>query len=174
MLWNFSLTELSSGNNSPPGSVSTQAKCLACVMHQADASVQLQVRRNPPSGSRLKMALDCPRWLTDTALKNMKTSKILFYNVRPSCFKVPANTGLQKLDTLVVFYFLSNLQFEFLETKTVMANHHWLFNELSAGIPICCWKVQNKPKIETKKGRKSSLSLIQYALVIAHPKTQSS
>lgn len=94
--------------------------------------------------------------------------------MRPSCFKMPANTGPQKLDILATFYFLSNLQLEFLETKTVMANHHRLFSELSAGIPICCWKVQNKPKIETKKGIKSSLSLIQYALVIAHPKTQSS
>lgn len=94
--------------------------------------------------------------------------------MRPSCFKMPANTGPQKLDILATFYFLSNLQLEFLETKTVMANHHRLFSELSAGIPICCWKVQNKPKIETKKGIKSSISLVQYALVIAHPKTQSS
>lgn len=36
----------------------------------------------------------------------MKTSKIPFYHVRPSCFKVPANTGPQDLDTLVAFYFL--------------------------------------------------------------------
>lgn len=103
----------------------------------------------------------------------MKMSKIPFYSVRPSCFKVPANTGPHKLDTLVAFYFLSNLQLEFLDTMTAMANHHRLFNELSAGIPICCWKVQNKPKIETKKGIKS-LSFIQYGPVIAHPKTQSS
>lgn len=38
----------------------------------------------------------------------------------------------QALDTLVASYFLSNLQFEFLEAMTVKAHHHRLFNELSA------------------------------------------
>lgn len=92
----------------------------------------------------------------------MKTSKIPFYHVRPSCFKVPANTGPQNLDTLVIFYFLSNLQFEFLATKTVMTNHHRLFKELSAGILCVAERYKTRQKWE-KKGIKSSLSLIQYS-----------
>lgn len=32
-----------------------------------------------------------------------------------------------------------------------MSNHHRLFNELSAGIPVCYWKVQSKAKTEKKK-----------------------
>lgn len=85
----------------------------------------------------------------------MRTSKFPFYNVRPICFKVPVNTGPQKLDTLVTFYFLSNSQFEFLETKTVIVNHHKFFNELSAGIAICWWKVHSKAKIEKKRKYKN-------------------
>lgn len=96
----------------------------------------------------------------------MKTSKIPFYHVRPSCFKVPANTGPQDLDTLVAFYFLSNLQFEFLVTKTGMTNNHRLFNELSAGILYVAGRYETREKWK-KKGIKSSLSSI-------HPKTQSS
>ncbi|RMC13165.1 hypothetical protein DUI87_10698 [Hirundo rustica rustica] len=80
-------------------------------------------------------------------------------------FRMPVSSLKILLAAFVEFGSSKCLKFEFLETKRVMANHHRLFNELSAGIPICHWKVQNKAKIEKKK--KLSRPDSNYSLTLA-------